>query len=50
MTEMAKLYGMKGGETDKARESANSAISCFKRIHADVKVTEAKEMLAAYTA
>ena len=50
MIEIAKLYGMKGGETDKARESAKAAISCFKRINADVKVSAAKEMLAAYTA
>jgi len=50
MIEIAKLYEMKGGENDKARESAKSAISYFKRIHADVKVTEAQEMLAAYTA
>ncbi|MCH8287606.1 MAG: tetratricopeptide repeat protein [Candidatus Marinimicrobia bacterium] len=50
MVEIAKLYGVKGGETDKARESAESAIACFKKINADVKVTEAKEMLAAYTA
>ena len=50
MIEIAKLYEMKGGENDKARESAKSAISYFKRIHADVKVTEAEEMLAAYTA
>ena len=50
MIEIAKLYGMKGGETAKARESAKSAISCFKRINADVKVTEAQEMLAAYIA
>ena len=50
MVEMAKLYGVKGGETDKAKESAESAIECFKKIKADVKVTEVKEMLAAYTA
>ena len=50
MIEIAKLYGMKGGETDKARESAKAAISCFKRINADVKVSAAKEMLAAFTA
>ncbi|TFB11365.1 tetratricopeptide repeat protein [Candidatus Marinimicrobia bacterium MT.SAG.2] len=50
MIEIAKLYGMKGGETDKARESAKAAISCFKRINADVKVSAAKEMLAVYTA
>ena len=50
MIEIAKLHGMKGGENDKARESAKSAILCFKRIHADVKVTEAEKMLAAYTA
>ena len=50
MIEIAKLYGMKGGETKKARESAEAAISCFKRINADVKVSEVKEMLAAYIA
>ncbi len=50
MMEMAKLYGMKGGELNKAKESAQTAISCFKRINADVKVTQAKELLATYTA
>ncbi|MCH8927999.1 MAG: tetratricopeptide repeat protein [Candidatus Marinimicrobia bacterium] len=50
MMEMAKLYGMKGGEIVKAKESAQTAISCFKRINADVRVSQAKELLAAYTA
>ena len=50
MMEMAKLYGMKGGEIAKAKESAKSAISCFKRINADVRVSQAKELLAAYSA
>ena len=50
MLEMAKLYGMKGGELVKAKESAKSAISCFKRINADVKVSQAKELLATYSA
>ena len=47
---MAKLYGMKGGELVKAKESARTAISCFKRINADVKVSQAKELLATYAA
>ena len=50
MMEMAKLYGMKGGEIAKAKESANTAISCFKRINADVRVSQAKELLATYAA
>ena len=50
MMEMAKLYGMKGGEIAKAKESAQTAISCFKRINADVRVSQAKELLATYTA